>query len=373
MNRSWHPIMTGSALGRALQVAALAALLAGCSSSDSGTSQPAATSPSYPNLGTVPSAAPATSTPTERQQITSGLVADQQNAAYSDQPLTAQSGLQSSAPPPAPATTVAPAATASDTSSGTQAPATTMETQTAAAPAAASADQTAPAAVPADQSTTATAAAAAQPQLPAAPQPTAGITPLAPPPNPIPPAPAPTQMASAMPPLPGSVSVDQSQLGGTSAPEQLYPAPYAPFYGAPAGNAPAYGPGNAGMAPAAGLPPAGFPIAVVFFEDASASLSDRAMGVLRDVALIQQQQGGRLRIVGHSSARTAAVSYSAHDAINQRLSQARGNAVANALIRFGALPGTIGVTAVGSQQPVYFEFMPTGEAGNRRVEVFLDR
>jgi outer membrane protein OmpA-like peptidoglycan-associated protein len=173
-----------------------------------------------------------------------------------------------------------------------------------------------------------------------------------------------------MPETTGSVSVDQSQLGGAVPQEQLYPTPYAPLYGAaPAG---AVATGTTYMAQPASLPAPGAPIAVVFFADASSSLSDRAMGVLRNVILVQRQVGGQLRIIGHASERTAAVSYSEHMTINQRLSQARANAVARAVIRFGAAPGSISVAAVGSQQPVYLEVMPTGEAGNRRVEVYLD-
>ena len=115
------------------------------------------------------------------------------------------------------------------------------------------------------------------------------------------------------------------------------------------------------------------PIAVIFFQDSLVGSLDRAMSVLKDVALIQQQQGGRIRLVGHASERTAAVAMGEHDAINQKMSIARANSVARALIGFGAPQGTISVSAVGAQQPVYYEFMPTGEAGNRRVEVFLYR
>jgi len=372
MNRSWHVRPAGSAPRRGLPAIGLAGFLAGCSlfGGDNGTtSQPAQTAQSYPNLGTVPQAAPATSSSAERQQIASGLVADQQNAAYSDQQLTAQSEQQGSAPP-APVMTITPSAPAATDTSGSQTQATTAstETQTAATAASQPAESTT-ASAPATGGTVAT-QTLPQPEVPAAPQPTSGITPLAPPPNPLPPAPAVPQMASAVPQVP--VSVDQSQLGGAPAREQLYPAPYAPFYGAPAGGAPAYGTAYSATAPTA-LPPAGSPIAVVFFEDASTALSNRAMGVLKDVALIQRQQGGQLRLIGHASERTAAVSYGEHEAINQKLSIARANAVAHALIRFGAPEGTISVSAVGAQQPVYYEFMPTGEAGNRRVEVFLDR
>jgi hypothetical protein len=30
------------------------------------------------------------------------------------------------------------------------------------------------------------------------------------------------------------------------------------------------------------------------------------------------------------------------------------------------------VDAISDAQPVYFEFMPTGEAGNRRAEIYLE-
>jgi len=370
MNRSWQARLAGSALRRGLLATGLAGCLAGCGmfGGDSSSAQPAAPAASYPNLGTVPPSAPATSSSAERQQITAGLVADQQNAAYSDQPLTAQSEQQTSTPP-APVTTITPpSATAADTSgSQNQAPSASTATQAATAPAesTSAASSTAPAAtnpppVP----------ALAQTQIPAAPQPTAGITPLAPPPNPMPAAPPAMQTASAWPQAP--VNVDQAQLGGAPPREQLYPAPNAPFYGAPTGGAQAYGTAYSASVPAA-LPPAGAPIAVIFFQDSSSALSNRAMSVLKDVALIQRQQGGQIRLVGHASERTAAVNYGDHDAINQKLSTARANSVARALIGFGAPQGTISVSAVGAQQPVYYEFMPTGEAGNRRVEVFLYR
>jgi outer membrane protein OmpA-like peptidoglycan-associated protein len=115
----------------------------------------------------------------------------------------------------------------------------------------------------------------------------------------------------------------------------------------------------------------GTPIAVVYFSNGSSRLSARAMEVLRQAAQIQRQWGGRLSVVGHASSRTAVVSYAQHMAINQRLSQARANAVARALVRLGTASDAIGVSAVGSERPIFDESMPTGEAGNRRVEIYL--
>ena len=171
------------------------------------------------------------------------------------------------------------------------------------------------------------------------------------------------------------VTVDNSQLSGSP----LAGYPPAPGY---ASTAPAYNPAYAnagGAAPAAyGLPAgvapvAGQPVAVVFFTESSSALSDRAQWVLHNVYLLQQQQGGRLRLVGNASLHTVTMDPQQHDQVNYRISQSRANTVARALINMGVPQGSIGVAAQGSQAPIFYEFMPTGEAANRRVEIYLDR
>ena len=46
--------------------------------------------------------------------------------------------------------------------------------------------------------------------------------------------------------------------------------------------------------------------------------------------------------------------------------------MAQQLARAGVNPQNILVEAVGDNQPIYYEFMPNGEAENRRVEIFLE-
>jgi len=46
--------------------------------------------------------------------------------------------------------------------------------------------------------------------------------------------------------------------------------------------------------------------------------------------------------------------------------------VARALRQAGVPAQRLVVEAVGDAQPVYYEFMPNGEAENRRVEVFVE-
>ena len=51
------------------------------------------------------------------------------------------------------------------------------------------------------------------------------------------------------------------------------------------------------------------------------------------------------------------------------VSKRRADAVAQELRRQGA--GRIEISAVGDAQPVFAEARPAGEAGNRRVEIYL--
>jgi outer membrane protein OmpA-like peptidoglycan-associated protein len=414
MNRSWRAQGRVAWAWRGFCFMALACFLTGCSDSPPSSGETAAGSQAYPNLGTVPTKAPATSSQAQRQQIAQGLVADQQNAAYSKDPLTAQPSSGGVAPPqpangasagasaatpaaPAVAEPAAPQPQSQPQPQPQPQPQSETQPQTQPQPQAqvAETQPSAPlASIPAPEATSpqgteavasAEAPAGESTAQPSASQPTTETTPLAPPPStasapaaaeaPAAAAPAAEMPGAAMPaapmpaapalpavaPLPsstGSVLIDQGQLAA------LGPA------GAPAmqvGGAPLP---YAGGASAVGT---GQPIAVIFFADASAALSGRDLSVLHDVLLVQQQQGGRLRIVGHASERTATVDYSRHQSVNNALSLARANAVSRALIRMGAPQGTISLSAVGAQAPIFYEFMPTGEAGNRRVEIFLDR
>jgi len=57
---------------------------------------------------------------------------------------------------------------------------------------------------------------------------------------------------------------------------------------------------------------------------------------------------------------------------NFETSLQRANAVTALLVRYGVARDKVAAEAKGDTQPVYHEFMPTGEAGNRRAEIFLE-
>jgi len=112
--------------------------------------------------------------------------------------------------------------------------------------------------------------------------------------------------------------------------------------------------------------------AIIFFGHGSSDLGARDRGILRDLATLQQQRGGSLRVVGHASSRTRNATADEHQIANFDMSLIRANAVLEELLRLGVSAEAVRAEALGDAEPVYHEFMPSGEAGNRRVEIFLE-
>jgi outer membrane protein OmpA-like peptidoglycan-associated protein len=115
----------------------------------------------------------------------------------------------------------------------------------------------------------------------------------------------------------------------------------------------------------------GQPVGLVYFRDGSARLSSDDRKVLKQIAEMQRTYGGVVRVVGHASMRTGSMDLARHQQANQRISEARAEAVARQLTRYGVPAAAIQTVAAGDSQPVYAEMMPTGEAANRRAEVYL--
>lgn len=155
-----------------------------------------------------------------------------------------------------------------------------------------------------------------------------------------------------------------TNYGGAVVPGQVaVPMPglptYAQTYGQPYGAAP-YGAVAGGQ-----------PVGLVYFRDGSARLSSDDRKVLKQIAEMHRMYGGVIRVVGHASMRTGSMDLARHQQANQRISEARAQAVARQLARYGVPEAAIQTIAAGDTQPVYAEVMPTGEAANRRAEVYL--
>ncbi len=113
-------------------------------------------------------------------------------------------------------------------------------------------------------------------------------------------------------------------------------------------------------------------VATIQFENGSASLSASDRRILADVRQLQRERGGRIHIVGHASSRTRTMDPVQHKMVNFKVSVDRANIVARELMRLGTKQDELLVDAVSDTSPVFYEFMPSGEAGNRRAEIYLE-
>jgi len=120
------------------------------------------------------------------------------------------------------------------------------------------------------------------------------------------------------------------------------------------------------------LEPSSPPAAVILFADGSARVGGGDRRVIRQIYNDFWFRGGRIHIIGHASSRTRNLDQASHQLANFSISYDRARAVASILERLGVPPEFLVVTAMSDQEPSYFEVMPAGEAGNRRVEVFFE-
>ena len=112
--------------------------------------------------------------------------------------------------------------------------------------------------------------------------------------------------------------------------------------------------------------------AVINFAVGSSRIGPSYRDALQQVVAEHQTRGGFIRVVGHASSRTRDLPIDRHMVVNFRISLERAEAVARELVRLGASPGAVFIEARSDTEPVYYESMPAGEAENRRVEVFLE-
>lgn len=115
------------------------------------------------------------------------------------------------------------------------------------------------------------------------------------------------------------------------------------------------------------------PTEIIYFPGDTTNLSRSAMSQVRSAVAVFQATGSNatIKVVGHASSRTANMPVERHLEVIFQKSQARANAVAQALIKAGVPADRVQIEAVGDSQPIYYESMPKGEDGNRRAEIFV--
>jgi flagellar motor protein MotB len=112
-------------------------------------------------------------------------------------------------------------------------------------------------------------------------------------------------------------------------------------------------------------------VGLILFEHGSASLAPADRTLLQRIAVLARQNGAVVRVVGHASGRTGEMDGVRHLNRNLNISEARATAAAAELNAAGLPAERIVIEAKGDSEPIYSEAMPSGEAGNRRVEVYL--
>ncbi|MBT4046382.1 MAG: OmpA family protein [Rhodospirillaceae bacterium] len=110
---------------------------------------------------------------------------------------------------------------------------------------------------------------------------------------------------------------------------------------------------------------------LIRFRHGSTRLTGTEKKRLSQLANRARQEGKMIYVVGHASQRTGDMDYAKHKLVNFNVSLDRANSVAGELRSRGVAATQIVVEAKGDAEPLYFEFMPDGEAKNRRVEVFV--
>ena len=113
-------------------------------------------------------------------------------------------------------------------------------------------------------------------------------------------------------------------------------------------------------------------VGVIQFLGGSSRLDARDRQILRDVLLLQRQRGGVIRLIGHASRRQVLPDPIAHRVAKFEQSLARANSVALAMLELGADRKALEVIAAADSEPLFDESEAAGEAGNRRVEIFLE-
>lgn len=287
----------------------------------------------YPDLASVPAEAPETSSGEDIDEATEGLLADRDQAQYTEQvrrrdpvavrPLQdAEDDVPASDEPPPPVAAPTEPVTQVDTA-------------------------------PRDRPSLAERLGAAPPPPPPASAETA------PPPPPVPSLSSatsqrPSQTASQVPSPPALSSGSTTVIGGEGPDTQVAAMPNALS---------TYDPSAYRVSTH---------LSTITFASGSSRLTASDRRTLDDVIRLWREYDGSLRVIGHASSRTQNLDPLRHKLVNFRVSLNRANAVAAALMAKGVPADRLFVGAVSDNEPLYYEVMPAGESGNRRTEVYLD-
>ena len=115
-----------------------------------------------------------------------------------------------------------------------------------------------------------------------------------------------------------------------------------------------------------------FQAASIPFSTGSSALNSADRSMLKQVVKLHQKFGGNVRVIGHSSQRTRDMDSNSHRLVNFQVSLDRATAVSMELTRLGVPAEAVLVDARSDNEPLSYEYMPAGEAENRRADVYIE-
>ena len=119
------------------------------------------------------------------------------------------------------------------------------------------------------------------------------------------------------------------------------------------------------------VPSVTYRLATFYFNNGSSNLSSEELARIKEIVKTAKKHNGKIRVLGYASSRTRNTDIVNHKLMNFRVSQARADSVAQALIKAGLPKQDITVEALSDSNPAYLEVMPEGERLNRRAEVYI--
>ena len=111
--------------------------------------------------------------------------------------------------------------------------------------------------------------------------------------------------------------------------------------------------------------------AVVFFTGGSTSLDATDRTALRDLVILWRERGGSLRIVGHGELPAGTGPVAGRNIANLELSLSRADQVAGELRRLEVPQSRLLVEGRAASEPSQGTYLPPGEPGDQRVEIFF--
>lgn len=115
-----------------------------------------------------------------------------------------------------------------------------------------------------------------------------------------------------------------------------------------------------------------FQVASIPFSVGSASVGRSSRAVLNKVVELYKEFGGVIRVVGHASQRTRDMDPDSHQWVNFNISMDRAENTAILLARLGIPADSIIIMARSDSEQLSREHMPSSESENRRADIYIE-